>query len=96
MGENNFSLSQLYLRDNSGNIFEIECNSVEFELSRDEKDVEEFNHSFKGASGSFKFSKKSNLKLMKVICKGNPFFKEGLYKYLKRCYNRDLLYKKRR
>ena len=95
MGENNFSLSQIYLMDNNGNKFEIECNSVEYELSRKEKKTEEFNHSFKGASGTLKLDKKSHLKLMKTLCKNSSFLKEGLYKYLKRCYNRDLLYKKR-
>lgn len=99
MGENNFSLSQIYLVDDSGNKFEIECNSVEFELSRKEKEVEEFNPSFKGISGTFKLNKKCELELMKMVYKHDPFISEKFkrkYKYLKRCYNRDLLYKKRR
>lgn len=99
MGEKNFSLSQIYLRDNNGNISEIECNSVEFELSREEKEVEEFNPSFKGISVTFKLDKKYELELMKMIYKYDPFISEKFkrkYKYLKRCYNRDLLYKKRR
>lgn len=99
MGEKNFSLSQIYLRDNNGNISEIECNSVEFKLSREEKEVEEFNPSFKGISVTFKLDKKYELELMKMIYKYDPFISEKFkrkYKYLKRCYNRDLLYKKRR
>ena len=96
MGEKNFSLDVCAV-DKDGNMYEIDCESIEIEFCDDLKDTENLDNAFKGACGTFKLKKEYELKLLKMICKLDPFVDDKFirkYKYLKRCYNRDLLYKK--
>ena len=101
MGTENFSLSQIYIMDSSGDKqIELKYDDMDLGLSIREDEIEhEIGEFIKDTSITFKLSEESNLKLMKMVCKSDPFISEDYkrrYKYLKRCYNRKLLYRKMR